>query len=870
MFRCPSSIQELQDDSSAICKPYLTIRSHIDPHLEPYYNTLVAPYVKHAQPYVDQINRSVVGPVVDQSTAVYQKHAAPRVDQARQFSQDKWETILKPQIDAAQVQVKKQYDENLAPHVVKASEVTVPYYNAAHENVVGVYNSRLVPVYEASRPYAERGYMIANKAVLETGLPYAQRTLGTASTFVNRTLWPKLMILYGQNVQPQLVKITERLGRYRDGKKLQASMEEVETSQEASSLSSSLESMTAADIATDAAASVEPESLPNDSTNQSLSPEEEKKLIREKIETDLREWHEKFKHAIDKGTEDLGERVEEITNGQVQAQVKNVGESMIVQLEETISSEYAHLKKAINDIVASIPDTSSAENVKLGEEQVSIAIRNAGMSIKNKAQEIRQWKHKFELDTHHLLVDASQSTLAIIDEISNLGLTEIGMRWAWMEGVTYKDWQRYHELRNTFDDWRKVVTTVARDHVGTHRAKAAVDDVESRAMDVAEAAAIELIRLKEVGFWKIQVGDQTDDFSTRVIPAGAAAATNGLKSRFSFITEEVVGTAQGSVESAVSQVTENAADVASSLSSKIVGTEPGVVEQAATKISEVVVGTEPGVVEQAATKISEAVVGTPQPLHESVASVASEKASKLSSEASKVIAGSSTPLTESFSSSISSALSSASSVIVEKPKSLTESAASVASVAGEKGQEVMADASEAILGTSSQGFIASEASKSINSAISAASAAVISSSSTPLTESASSMADSIASDASSSATSVASQVSKVFAGAMADSVPEQKPIFDQSFEDDDSYSDKIQSMVEEAGTRYTELTKAVSEAMFPSTTTQGNVASITSLAASQYSEALEAASRAMYGTQQGTGESISSVASSRFADAVAA
>ena len=63
--------------------------------------------------------------------------------------------------------------------------------------------------------------------VLDTGLPYTQWAWTSTAAFVNRTLWPRLTILYGENVEPQLVRISERLGRYRDGKKAKAVVESV-------------------------------------------------------------------------------------------------------------------------------------------------------------------------------------------------------------------------------------------------------------------------------------------------------------------------------------------------------------------------------------------------------------------------------------------------------------------------------------------------------------------------------------------------------------------------------------------------------------------------------------------------------------------
>jgi hypothetical protein len=115
---------------------------------------------------------------------------------------------------------------------------------------------------------------------------------------------------------------------------------------------------------------------------------------------------------------------------------------------------------------------------------------------------------------------------------------------------------------------------------------------------------------------------------------------------------------------------------------------------------------------------------------------------------------------------------------------------------------------------------------------------------------------------------------KVMGGAMAQVLVEaREPILDDIIDDDEdagTYSEKVQSMVAEAGDRAADLTRAVSEALLGATKTQGSVESVTSLASEQYAKALAAASSVLYGTEQASIESATSVASEQFAKAVTA
>lgn len=520
----------------------------------------------------------------------------------------------------------------------------------------------------------------------------------------------------------------------------------------------------------------------------SFTADEEASQLREKITNDLENWQQKFAKAADKGTEDLEERVKDITNRQIESQVHGVGKSLVIELEESTISELAKLKNTINKVIRSLPEDSVRADLEKAEAEITMAVRQSGLNIKSKAQSLRSWRQNFEEETQSLVSAASESTLEVIDNIRDLGLQEIGMRWAWMEGVTYKDWSKYHALKKTFDEWRIEVEAVADNHRGLHTAKAAADEVESTGMEVAESTAKELARLKAVGIWKVHAGDSSDDFNTRTLPAKAAAAAHKVNDKLSSASSNVVGTSQGSVESLVSLASEAVSGSSTPLSESIASS-------ASSQLS----------------KVTEAVIGTTQSKMGSVYSAASKKADQLVMEGSQAVIGTPAPLHQS---------------------------------------------------------IASEVSKSIESASSGISVA-ISGSPKPLSESASD----VASSATASVSSMASRASKkVLGGAMAQHVEERIPIFDDLIneDDDESYSKKLQSIVSQAGDKYAEVTRAVSEAMLVPTSTPGAIEGITYIANEKYLSALDVASSVLYGTQQGTAASISSVASEKYASAVAA
>lgn len=581
---------------------------------------------------------------------------------------------------------------------------------------------------------------------------------------------------------------------------------------------------------------------------------EDSEKTREIVSNDLRTWQEKFAKASDKGAADLEQRIQELTDLYIQRQVQGVGKSLLVELEDTAKDEVAKLKTNIIYIVEPVVQGSDEDTLSKAREQIDVAVRRAALAVKDKAQALRNWKENSQNETLSLIEQAAHSTLAVIDDIRDLGLQEIGMKWTWMEGITYKDWERFHELRKTVDGWRKEVWDVAQRHDGLDRAKFAANEVESQGMAVAEEAAKELARLKNVGKWKLATRDTTDDFSDKYAPPVVANAGQ--------VVMEKAQDAREGVEAA----TDSAASYASGASSKI--------KEAASSASAQFVGSEKGSVEEATSRLSERVYGTEQPMAESVASGASSRASQASSRVAESVAKNA----EGASDAVKDAAASVSSAAGDVASKISEGVigsrhtqdATDPSAVSEKIENAASGVVEAVRGSSSSthaGRVA-DASESVKSVVSRASEALSGEETTA--EGVAASASSIAAEASSAASQAPK---KVWGGAAAQKVKERPIHYDVVVDDEDeksAFSDTVQSMVSEAGDNLSDMTKAVREAIFGTTTAQGSVESASSLASEQYSRALSAASSVLYGTPQGTAEGVASAASKRYADAVSA
>ncbi len=85
-----------------------------------------------------------------------------------------------------------------------------------------IYHKSFLPAYEASLPYLRQARVQGRHVLVDVVFPHVRHVKDITWSFLLRNVWPQLRVLYGDNVEPQLVRISERLGRYRDQKKVES------------------------------------------------------------------------------------------------------------------------------------------------------------------------------------------------------------------------------------------------------------------------------------------------------------------------------------------------------------------------------------------------------------------------------------------------------------------------------------------------------------------------------------------------------------------------------------------------------------------------------------------------------------------------
>jgi hypothetical protein len=503
----------------------------VEPYVTPYYNTYAAPYVDQARPYVEVVNQQVYVPASKIAKSGYEKYGAPAWQQAQEYGSSQWKVQVTPRLEAARGQAHQIYMAQVDPYVQQGMAVVSPYYQKANNAARVAYWDHFVPFYTRSQPFIGKTYATSQGILTTHVMPSARYTWSSVVYFANSSLWPQITCLYSEQVEPQLVKIGQRLASYREGKRLRAVVEDMDKYAEPFFVdescladfephsTSSEESISS----TISSTKIEPQTstVTTTSTTETpyveptLSPEEEAKQVRARIDSDLQRWQDKFAVAADKAIEDLEERIEGIVTALVASSANSHGQSLSTALEAVASEKLSAVKQQINELAQSLPEEDAPEAEKSAGEQLVSDIRNSAISVRDRAHILREWSISFEDELARRVGAAVNSTLDVLDNIRDLGLQEIGMRWAWMDGVTYKDWARYHALKAQLEDWRNEIRKIGMNHKSVAEAKAVASEILGSGMEVAEDTAKELIRLKDVGTWKFAARDVSNNFDTR-------------------------------------------------------------------------------------------------------------------------------------------------------------------------------------------------------------------------------------------------------------------------------------------------------------------------------------------------------------------
>ncbi|KAH8176672.1 transcription factor hoxa13 [Sarocladium implicatum] len=695
LFRCPDSLEACDESSPYICKPYFQAKNAVLPHAKPYYDRYAAPYVDVARPYYEAVDNNVLTPT--RKYAV--QYGGPWAQKAQGYALEQWKETGEPKLDQLRDATHVQYQQSVEPLLQQANAAVGPYVDIVKTNSLQAYYEYLLPGYYLAHPYILQGYHSTAEFTTNSALPAAHWTWNKIYAFVDTAVWPQIRALYLEHVDPQLVRIGERLGRYRtsakqspplgtvpepsDIKESITSVFSKQSTHESSTVNSAEPEKTeTAEAIASKDASAETYENPVQAPPPAENETEKRKKAREMVAHDLELWQNRYAAAADEGAADMEERVSEIAQRKIADDVETNGRSLAKGLTSEVQTQVAILKQKIRDIVANEQADGSA-----AEEEVTLAVRAAGVAIKDKAQALRAWRETFDKELQETVLRAADVHFQILDDTRGLALQEIGMRWAWTDGVTYKDWAKYHDLKKTLSVWTEQLKQLIVSNPALLEAQDAAAQVEDEAMEVASSAAKELIRLKDVAHYKILANDTSESFDTEAMMLAAEAA---------LAARQAEQAAAKAAEAAASEAADAIAVASSEASARAQDAED-VVREEANEAADTLEEQSTAASQSASSILSgveEATNEAGEELSESLDSVASE-AEGLAGQASSKAADA-TESVKSVAQGVSNTVESLAATASSSVSSVVNDVEEFASEVADEGQRSVSDASSAI------------------------------------------------------------------------------------------------------------------------------------------------------------------------------
>jgi len=480
-------------------------------------------------------------------------------------------------------------------------------------------------------------------------------------------------------------------------------------------------------------------SIPSSGSDHTPAQEEtpERKAAREaarkQIEEDLAFYTDKFGKHANEAIESLNAKVDQIVAVAMKEQ-KPIVEEQMKRLDKTISNEMRGLKATIMNLAKYYKPGNTEEEA--GSKRLETfdklfeATSSVGKLIKDTVQDMRWESQRFLATIFDEVAAEADTRIEKLDSLIDSGIQELGMKWAWeVDGVAYKNWARYQDLKKEFSGIKTKIIQAAEKNKRLNEITnwAEGDAWESGANARAKEVAGELARIKRIAKKKIELNDCSEDFSDKYLNPGFKGAkeeANKAAPEETPATKKLPGIVMAEAQRVLGDQRVMAGDeeawrdtLAEKLKGaveELKGNAKDAVDHASKAVSEAIYGTKTeqpvgesitavasDLYKSAWTAASSALYGTPEPGY---MGIATDKYSAAVAAASSVIYGTPTPATESIASVISEKVhdiadkvNSAEKVTSEKiygtPQPLSES---IVSLAGEAVESVKAYAEEKV------------------------------------------------------------------------------------------------------------------------------------------------------------------------------
>ena len=196
------------------------------------------------------------------------------------------------------------------------------------------------------------------------------------------------------------------------------------------------------------------------------------------------------------------------------------------KLDAMIDYELRTLKSAIINLARNYKPGSSEEERTRNKlntfDKLFQATSTVGKLVKETVQEMRWDSQEFLARVLDEVAVEADIRIEKVDAFIESGIQELGIKWAWeVDGMTYKDWARYQDLKKEFSGIKlKVIQAAERNKKLAEIANWVEGEAwEGGANLRAKEVANELGRLRRIAKKKIELADYSEDFSDTYLTA---------------------------------------------------------------------------------------------------------------------------------------------------------------------------------------------------------------------------------------------------------------------------------------------------------------------------------------------------------------
>ncbi|GAA5913983.1 hypothetical protein JCM5296_006720 [Sporobolomyces johnsonii] len=454
----------------------------LEPTVKPYYRLAqkkLDPYVeevqRYSQPYVDRVKpyytraEQVVAPYAEKAAKTYRQQVYPKLVSGVHYSQavtrpyvtkatQQYTKTLAPSVDWYSKSFRQWYAAKVEPTLTQLSSTSRQYGQTVYDMVSPLY-TRGVPLAQHHYrthlvPFSRKSWSASRSAYLSYVHPRALSLGGHAQKLYKTRVLPALQRFWSVFIAPQLDKIRERIFEYRAKKAKVEALERVEkVSEEIAKDHGEDDFEDFIKELRDDTYVGEPESPPSPAdippayspdTPPPASPEELAAALTEKrnaLET-LQSAYEREIAALGQ-TEHrlLVDRLIEIRQHALD-DIPTRFEVLLERLDEEGDKMVGKLGKYFAK-VAGDEKVEVEEKVKESEflsEKARLKVRKMSEDVKH---ELEAYKLDLAAKEDKAVKQAQESVSALVSKAQE----ELGFGWTWFDGVTHKDWQRFHGLR---------------------------------------------------------------------------------------------------------------------------------------------------------------------------------------------------------------------------------------------------------------------------------------------------------------------------------------------------------------------------------------------------------------------------------------